>query len=43
MLTNEQATTRTTPEEVYFTEVVTAVRGSQRRGLDMGEAADGRS
>jgi len=42
--TDEQATTtRTTPENVCFTEVMTKVRGSERSGLDMGKAADGSS
>jgi len=42
--TNEQATTtRTTPKEVCFTEVMTEVRESERSGLDTGEEADGRS
>jgi hypothetical protein len=41
--TNEQATVRTTPEKVCLTEVMTKLRGSERSGLDTGEAADGRS
>jgi len=38
--TNEQATARTTPEELCFTEVLTEVRESERSGLDTEEAAE---
>jgi hypothetical protein len=43
MSTNEQAATRTTLGERCFTEAMTEVRGSERRGLDTRGAADGRS